>query len=139
MELCENSMVFTTDGAVAKVRLKMREKLHRETFSSDQEQRRIMLNQTENKFSVMLPFNVHHRLLVWGSALLSCRVLVACVVLSVAASLVGGAAANKPPRFLIDGQTEIVIRLKEGPESPIGEWKFLTHSFVGTELSYMGN
>lgn len=126
MDLCENSMVFTTDGAVAKVRLKMREKLrHSETFSSDQEQRGIMLNQTENKFtySLVLPFNgtVHHRLLGWGRALLSCRLLVACAVLSVVAGLVGGAAANKPPRFLIDGQTEIVIRLKEGPETPIGE------------------
>jgi len=29
-------------------------------------------------------------------------------------------ARNNPPRFLIDGQTEIVLRLKEGPETPIG-------------------
>lgn len=27
---------------------------------------------------------------------------------------------NRPPRFLIDGQTEIVLRLKEGPETPEG-------------------
>lgn len=127
MDLCENSMVFTTDGAVAKVRLKMREKLNSESFPGDKEQRGIMLNQTENKFnySLVLPLNEHHRLLWWGRALLRCRVLVACVVLSVVAGLVEGAAANKPPRFLIDGQTEIVIRLKEGPETPIGEFNFL--------------
>ncbi|XP_011144581.1 cadherin-23 [Harpegnathos saltator] len=29
-------------------------------------------------------------------------------------------ARNNPPRFLIDGHTEIVLRLKEGPETPIG-------------------
>ncbi|KAF5304330.1 hypothetical protein FQA39_LY09709 [Lamprigera yunnana] len=27
---------------------------------------------------------------------------------------------NRPPRFLIDGQTEIVLRLKEGNETPVG-------------------
>ncbi|XP_060803722.1 cadherin-23 [Amyelois transitella] len=30
------------------------------------------------------------------------------------------ATANRPPRFLIDGQSEIVVRLKEGVETPIG-------------------
>ncbi|XP_043267778.1 cadherin-23 [Venturia canescens] len=29
-------------------------------------------------------------------------------------------ARNHPPRFLIDGQTEIVVRLKEGPGTPVG-------------------
>ncbi|KAJ0175756.1 hypothetical protein K1T71_008915 [Dendrolimus kikuchii] len=29
-------------------------------------------------------------------------------------------AANRPPRFLIDGQSEIVVRLKEGSETPVG-------------------
>ncbi|XP_050299893.1 cadherin-23 isoform X2 [Anthonomus grandis grandis] len=29
-------------------------------------------------------------------------------------------SCNKPPRFMIDGQTEIVLRLKEGEETPIG-------------------
>lgn len=28
---------------------------------------------------------------------------------------------NKPPRFLIDGQTEIVLRLREGFETPVGK------------------
>ncbi|XP_063975231.1 cadherin-23 isoform X2 [Diachasmimorpha longicaudata] len=29
-------------------------------------------------------------------------------------------ARNHPPQFLINGQTEIVVRLKEGPETPVG-------------------
>ncbi|XP_011305109.1 cadherin-23 [Fopius arisanus] len=29
-------------------------------------------------------------------------------------------ARNHPPEFLINGQTEIVVRLKEGPETPVG-------------------
>lgn len=29
--------------------------------------------------------------------------------------------SNRPPRFLIDGQTEIVLRLKEGSETPVGK------------------
>lgn len=28
---------------------------------------------------------------------------------------------NRPPRFLIDGQTEIVLRLKEGVDTPVGK------------------
>lgn len=28
---------------------------------------------------------------------------------------------NRPPRFLIDGQTEIVLRLREGFETPVGK------------------
>ncbi|CAG4973752.1 unnamed protein product [Parnassius apollo] len=31
-----------------------------------------------------------------------------------------GSAANRPPRFVIDGRSEIVVRLKEGPATPIG-------------------
>lgn len=29
-------------------------------------------------------------------------------------------AANKPPQFVTDWQTEIIVRLKEGPDTPIG-------------------
>ncbi|KAI8422689.1 hypothetical protein MSG28_006460 [Choristoneura fumiferana] len=29
-------------------------------------------------------------------------------------------AANRPPRFLIEGQSEIVVRLKEGADTPVG-------------------
>ncbi|KAI5639888.1 cadherin domain-containing protein [Phthorimaea operculella] len=31
-----------------------------------------------------------------------------------------GVQGNRPPRFLIDGQSEIVVRLKEGPDTPVG-------------------
>ena len=41
----------------------------------------------------------------------------ACLLLALAT----GVAANHPPRFLIDGQTEIVLRLREGNETPVGE------------------
>lgn len=37
---------------------------------------------------------------------------------------------NKPPRFLIDGQTEIVLRLKEGTETPVGKLKNLNYKNV---------
>lgn len=32
---------------------------------------------------------------------------------------------NRPPKFLLEGQSEIVIRLKEGSESPIGMYLFI--------------
>lgn len=32
------------------------------------------------------------------------------------------AAANTPPRFVLDGQSEIVIRLTEGEATPVGEY-----------------
>lgn len=35
--------------------------------------------------------------------------------------LISGITANRPPRFLLDGQTEIVLRLKEGEETPVGK------------------
>jgi hypothetical protein len=31
---------------------------------------------------------------------------------------------NRPPRFMIDGQTEIVLRLKEGSATPAGQLYF---------------
>lgn len=37
--------------------------------------------------------------------------------------VVQAVTANRPPRFLIDGQSEIVVRLKEGPETPVGKFK----------------
>ncbi|KAL3277671.1 hypothetical protein HHI36_013017 [Cryptolaemus montrouzieri] len=33
---------------------------------------------------------------------------------------VSSVSCNRPPRFLIDGQSEIVLRLKEGNETPVG-------------------
>lgn len=53
-------------------------------------------------------------------------------------------ARNNPPRFLIDGQTEIVIRLKEGPDTPVGknmyiEIRCIIHRFTqpNTLLTYL--
>lgn len=53
-------------------------------------------------------------------------------------------ARNNPPRFLIDGQTEIVIRLKEGPDTPVGknmyiEVRCIIHRFTQphTLLTYV--
>ncbi|XP_066601612.1 cadherin-23 [Prorops nasuta] len=43
-----------------------------------------------------------------------------CILLIVACLLSSSSARNNPPRFLIDGQTEIVLRLKEGTETPLG-------------------
>lgn len=34
-------------------------------------------------------------------------------------------AANKPPQFVTDWQTEIIVRLKEGPETPVGECTYM--------------
>ncbi|XP_068632323.1 cadherin-23 [Battus philenor] len=50
------------------------------------------------------PFRLWSRRLLW---LVFVAQLISC-------------AANKPPRFLIDGRSEIVVRLKEGPETPVG-------------------
>lgn len=33
---------------------------------------------------------------------------------------IGCVGCNRPPRFLIDGQTEIVLRLREGDDTPVG-------------------
>lgn len=43
-------------------------------------------------------------------------------------NLIGLVHCNRPPRFLIDGQSEIVLRLKEGPETPVGKSNFLGFS-----------
>lgn len=40
----------------------------------------------------------------------------------VISSCVNPVYCNRPPRFLIDGQTEIVLRLKEGEETPVGKF-----------------
>jgi hypothetical protein len=37
-------------------------------------------------------------------------------------SVVKTVHGNLPPRFLIDGQTEIVLRLKEGAATPVGKF-----------------
>jgi len=40
-------------------------------------------------------------------------------------TLVHLSVANKPPQFVTDWQTEIIVRLKEGPETPAGEYILL--------------
>jgi len=40
------------------------------------------------------------------------------IILTALISLV---ASNRPPRFAIDGQSEIVLRLKESPETKVGK------------------
>lgn len=40
-----------------------------------------------------------------------------CVIVCV----INSVQCNRPPRFLINGQTEIVLRLKEGKETPVGK------------------
>ena len=38
---------------------------------------------------------------------------------------------NRPPRFLIDNQhSEIVLRLKEGPDTPVGKLMLMLSSFL---------
>ena len=39
----------------------------------------------------------------------------------------GAVRGNLPPRFLIDGQTEIVLRLKEGDATPVGKSQTPVH------------
>lgn len=52
-------------------------------------------------------------------------------------------AANRPPRFLIDGRSEIVIRLKEGPDTPVGKlvigysWACVIIYFIGTIIRWL--
>ncbi|XP_066258040.1 cadherin-23 isoform X2 [Euwallacea similis] len=47
-------------------------------------------------------------------------------------------SSNRPPRFLIDGQTEIVLRLKEGEETPVGTllYKLKGHDADGDRLTF---
>jgi hypothetical protein len=40
--------------------------------------------------------------------------------------VVEAAHGNHPPRFLIDGQTEIVLRLKEGAATPVGKYIYVS-------------
>lgn len=46
------------------------------------------------------------------------RLTLVCVFLM---CVFGSVQCNRPPRFLINGQTEIVLRLKEGKETPVGK------------------
>lgn len=51
------------------------------------------------------------------------RALLATLVVVAAVGVLGTpVAANTPPRFVLDGQSEIVIRLTEGEATPVGEY-----------------
>lgn len=44
-----------------------------------------------------------------------------CVLGLVGSVRAAGNGMNRPPKFLLEGQSEIVLRLKEGAETPVGE------------------
>ncbi|XP_055586421.1 cadherin-23 [Uranotaenia lowii] len=52
--------------------------------------------------------------------------------------LIDVALANRPPRFLIDGHSEIVLRLKEGPDTPVGSliYKLKAYDPDGDPLTF---
>lgn len=61
----------------------------------------------------------HHKVrLKFETILKGLRSLSRIVILLV---LVQNVQANRPPRFIIEGQSEIVLRLKESPETEVGE------------------
>ena len=49
---------------------------------------------------------------------LSCRYQVLLIWICL---LFGNGDANSPPRFIVEGGSEIVVHLKEGPDTPIGK------------------
>lgn len=70
---------------------------------------------THNNFTIKVRFKS-------AKCLSQQHVLTLGVILSFCISCV---VCNRPPRFLIDGQTEIVLRLKEGEDTPVGTLKYL--------------
>ncbi|KAM8704917.1 hypothetical protein ACLKA7_009385 [Drosophila subpalustris] len=42
------------------------------------------------------------------------------IIIIILTTLICGVLSNRPPRFAIDGQSEIVLRLKESPETKVG-------------------
>ncbi|XP_071547485.1 cadherin-23 isoform X3 [Panulirus ornatus] len=61
---------------------------------------------------------IHRRARTWLQQ--KARLAALVVVVALAGSLVSPAGANTPPRFILDGQSEIVIRLTEGEATPVG-------------------
>jgi hypothetical protein len=49
----------------------------------------------------------------------SFKVFISIILLS--CYCVDSVMCNRPPRFLTEGHSEIVLRLKEGPDTPIGK------------------
>ena len=51
-------------------------------------------------------------------------VITLCLIFIISRVSCNEARNNRPPRFLIDNQhSEIVLRLKEGPDTPVGTFK----------------
>ncbi|XP_042243245.1 cadherin-related family member 1-like [Homarus americanus] len=61
--------------------------------------------------------STHHYMKTW---LLQKAWLAALMILVLVGSLVPPVGANTPPRFVLNGQSEIVIRLTEGEAAPVG-------------------
>ena len=61
------------------------------------------------------------RLAAVGRSRWRCHLWAACALTIVA--LVAPVSGNVPPRFLLDGQSEIVLRLREGDQTPVGEYR----------------
>lgn len=61
-----------------------------------------------------------------------------CYVLITVLLLANSVFANRPPKFLIDGQTEIVLRLKEGSDTPAGKFNSV-YSLYYKQLYCMEN
>lgn len=61
-----------------------------------------------------------------------------CLSVALALVLIPAVSCNRPPRFLIDGHSEIVLRLKEGPDTPVGSiiYKLKGYDPDGDPLSF---
>lgn len=87
-------------------------------------------NQQKNTQRTFNGFFVKVKFKLVSGALRRCSVQ--CMLLLVFfVSVFSSVAANRPPRFLIDGQTEIVLRLKEGEDTPVGKlYKICLKGFI---------
>ncbi len=58
-------------------------------------------------------------------------------LLIVISCCIKNAWCNRPPKFLIEGQSEIVLRLKEGDETPVGMNIALIYTFFIMAMALM--
>ena len=71
------------------------------------------------------PNTHHHRLNLRWRNWWSVKYLLFTIV-----CLIDFVTANRPPQFLTGAQTEIVLRLKEGPDTPVGEYMYCIRVYV---------
>lgn len=69
----------------------------------------------------VVPDTNRHRVRLKSSKSSTWERMQSVLMFSVMITIVAPAYSNKPPRFVIDGQSEIVLRLKESPETQVGE------------------